>query len=145
MSGPQKKVERADLERRMCTRELYNMGITSTKQEAGLVSGGKGWFLLVQGRKDLFRLVSGWEGLVSAGFTVGRTGFGWFRVGRTGFGWFRLIPLFSNYQKLIHVVCVGTQHVFLNIPAVPVDTQDVCAGKLDVAVSIQLKRLCLRT
>ena len=34
---------------------------------------------------------------------------------------------------------VGTQHVSLNIPAVPVDTQDVFAGKLDVAVSIQLK------
>ena len=37
-----------------------------------------------------------------------------------------------------------TQHVSLNIPAVPVDTQDVFAGKLDVAVSIQLKQLCLR-
>ena len=61
-----------------------------TEEEAGLVSGGKGWFLLVSGE----------EGLVSAGFRVGRTGFGWFRVGRTGFGWFRLIPLFSNY--LIH-------------------------------------------
>ena len=62
----------------MCTCELYNIGITSTKEEPGLVSGGKGWF----------RLVSGWEGLVSAGF----------RVGRTGFGWFRLVPLFSNYH-----------------------------------------------
>ena len=58
------------------------------------VSGGKGWF----------PLVSGEEGLVSAGFRVGRTCFGWFqggkdwfRVGRTGFGWFRLVPLFSNY------------------------------------------------
>ena len=81
----------------MCTRELYNMGITLTKEEAGLVSGGKGWF----------PLVSGEEGLVSAGFRVGRTGFGWFHVGRTGFGWFhvgrtgfgwfRLIPLFNNY------------------------------------------------
>ena len=29
----------------------------------------------------------------------------------------------------------------LNIPAVPVDTQDVFAGKLDVAVSMQLKRV----
>ena len=38
------------------------------------------------------------EGLVSAGFRVGKTGFGWFRVGRTGFGWFRLVPLFSSYQ-----------------------------------------------
>ena len=28
--------------------------------------------------------------------------------------------------------------------AVPVDTQDVFAGKLDVAVGIQLKRMCLR-
>ena len=71
----------------MCTRELYNMGITSTKEEAGLVSGGKGWF----------PLVSGEEALVSAGFRVGRTGFRWFHVGRTGFGWFRLIPLFNNY------------------------------------------------
>ena len=66
------------------------MGITSTKEEAGLVSGGKGWF----------PLVSWEEGLVSAGFRVGRTGFGWFRVGRTGFGWFRLISLFSNYPFL---------------------------------------------
>ena len=46
MSGPELKVERAGLERRMCTRELYNMGMTSTKEEAGLVSGGKGWFPL---------------------------------------------------------------------------------------------------
>ena len=51
----------------------------------------------------------------------------------------------SPFKKLIHVVSVGTQHVSLNIPAVQVDTQDVFAGKLDVAVSIQLKRLCLRT
>ena len=46
--------------------------------------------------------------MVSAGFKGGRTGFGWFqgekdwfRVGMTGFGWFWLVPLFSNYQKLI--------------------------------------------
>ena len=57
----------------MCTRELYNMGITLTKEEAGLVSSGKGWF----------PLVSGEEGLILPGF----------RVGRTGFGWFQLIPL----------------------------------------------------
>ena len=50
----------------MCTRKLYNIGITSTKEEAGLVLGGKGWFLLVSGE----------EGLVSAGFRMGRTGFG---------------------------------------------------------------------
>ena len=88
MSGPVKKRWSTRAGQRMCTRELYNMGITSTKEEAGPVSGGKGWF----------PLVSGEEGLVSAGFRVGRTGFGWFRVGRTGFGWFRLIPLFSNYH-----------------------------------------------
>ena len=55
----------------------------------------------------------------------------------------------SLFKKLIHVVSAGTQHVSLNIPAVQesvqVDTQDVFAGKPDVAVSIQLKRLCLRT
>ena len=53
------------MEQRMCTHELYNMGITSTKEEAGLVSGGKDWFLLFSRE----------EGLVSAGFRVGRTGF----------------------------------------------------------------------
>ena len=44
---------------------------------------GFGWF-------------QGGEGLVLAGFRVGRTGLGWFRVGKTGLGWFRLVPLFSN-------------------------------------------------
>ena len=43
------------------------------------------WF---QVGRDLFK----WgEGLVLAGFRVGRTGFGWFRVGRTGFGSFRFL------------------------------------------------------
>ena len=72
------------------TCELY-------KEEAGLVSGGKGWFLLVSGE----------EGLVSAGFRVGRTGFGWFQGGKDWFrlvscgkDWFRLIPLFSNYHAI---------------------------------------------
>ena len=85
----------------MCTRELYNMGITSTKEEAGWFRVGRAGLRWFQWRKDLFRLVSGREGLVSAGFRVGRTGFGWFRVGRPGFGWFRLIPLFSNYPGLV--------------------------------------------
>ena len=76
----------------MCTRELYNMGITSTKEEAGLASGGKGWF----------PLVSGEEGLVSAGFRVGRTGFGWFRVGRTGFVWEGLVSGgFGSFRFLV--------------------------------------------
>ena len=70
----------------MCTRELYNMGITWTKEEAGLVSGGKGWF----------PLVSGEEGLVSAGFRVGRTGFGWFQGGND---WFRLVSCVKDWFR----------------------------------------------
>ena len=38
-----------------------------------------------------------WEGLVSAGFRVGSTGFRWFQPVLGRFGWFRVIPLFSNY------------------------------------------------
>ena len=88
MSGPQEKVERAGLERRMCTCELYNMGITSTKEEAGLILGGKGWFLLVSGKK----------GLVSAGFRVGRTGFGWFQDGK---GWFRVVSCVKDWFRMV--------------------------------------------
>ena len=75
-----------------------------------MVSGGKGWF----------RLVSGEEGLVSAGFRAGRTGFGWFQGGKDWFrvvscgkdwfrvvscgkDWFRVVsahPPFSNYRQL---------------------------------------------
>ena len=75
----------------MCTRELYNMG-TSTKEEAGLVLGGKGWF----------SLVSGEEGLVSAGFRGGRTCFGWFQGGND---WLRLVSgwegLVSGWEGLV--------------------------------------------
>ena len=71
----------------MCTRDYTIMGITSTKEEAGLVSGGKGWF----------PLVSGEEGLVSAGFTVGRTGFGWFQDGKD---WFRLISCGKDWFRV---------------------------------------------
>ena len=69
------------------TRELYNTGITLTNARIKRMD----WFRV---GRDLFK----GEGLVSAGFRVGRTGFGWFRAGRTGFGWFRLVPLFSNYR-----------------------------------------------
>ena len=44
--------------------------------------------------------------MVSAGFRVRRTGFGWFRVGMTGFGWFRLVPLFSNYPIIERVLFI---------------------------------------
>ena len=53
---------------------------------------------------DEFGLVSDiceWEGFVSAGLKVGRTGsggFGSFRLVSASFGWFRVVPLFSNYQ-----------------------------------------------
>ena len=56
--------------------------------------------------KDWFWLVSRGEGLVLAGFRVGRTGFGWFRAGRTGFGWFRLVPLFSNYHSIWGILVI---------------------------------------
>ena len=45
----------------------------------------------------LVSIICGWEGLVSAGFKVERTGFGSFRLVSTSFEWFRVIPLFSNY------------------------------------------------
>ena len=72
----------------MCTRELYNTGITSTKEEAGLVSGGKDWFPLFQGKKDLFRLVPGWEGLVSGWEGLVPGGFVWEGLVSGGFGSF---------------------------------------------------------
>ena len=58
-------------------------------------------FRRFQRGKGLFRLVS-------AGFRVGRTGFGWFRVGRTGFGWFRIVPLLvttRNHFDFIVIIC----------------------------------------
>ena len=78
MSGLLEKGGARGLEQRMCTRELYNMGITSTKEEAEWFSGGKGWF----------PLVSGEEGLVLGGFRVGRTGFEWFQGGKD---WFQVV------------------------------------------------------
>ena len=55
----------------MCTRELYNMGIASTKEERlvsagfrggrtcfGWFQGGKDWFRVVSCGKDWFRVVS---------------------------------------------------------------------------------------
>ena len=70
---------------------------------------GRDWFPLRSRGKDCFWLVSRGEGLVSAGFRVGRTGFGWFQGGKDWFrlvscekDWFRLVPLFSNYPNMTH-------------------------------------------
>ena len=67
--------------------------------------------------RDFFLLLSKGEGLVSAGFKGGMTGF---RVGRTGFGWFRLIPLFSNYLLLFFlpltlVINIFNHHLYIYI------------------------------
>ena len=45
----------------------------------------------------LVLIICEWEGLVSAGFKVGRTGFGSFRHILAGFHWVRVILLFRNY------------------------------------------------
>ena len=50
------------------------------------------------------------EGLVSAGFRVGSTGFRWFRPVSGRFGWFRVILLFSNYAISVFS-CVDTSLV----------------------------------
>ena len=63
-----KKAGARGLERCMCTHELYNMGITSTKEEVELVLGGKGWFPLFSGWEELVLGGFVWEGLVSGGF-----------------------------------------------------------------------------
>ena len=43
-------------------------------------------------------LVSGEEGLVSAGFRVGRTGFGWFQGGKD---WFRLVSCGKDWFRVV--------------------------------------------
>ena len=46
----------------------------------------------------LVSVICEWEGLVSADFKVGKTGFGSFRLVSASFGWFQEVPLFSNYS-----------------------------------------------
>ena len=92
------------------------MGITLTNAHTASRHKEDDWFRV---GRDLFLLLSKGEGLVSAGFKGGRTGFGWFQGGKdwfrlvscgkdwfrlvsAGFGWFRLIPLFSNCQFSPH-------------------------------------------
>ena len=62
--------------------------------------------------RDLFLLLSKGEGLVSAGFKGGRTGFGWFRVGRTGFVWEGLVS--SGFGSFRFLVTTRNKHLCLH-------------------------------
>ena len=75
-----------------------------------LVSDGFGWF---QGGKHWFQMVS-------AGFRVGSTDFRWFRPVSGRFGWFRVILLFSNYhiqRGAAHLCegCRGNEGIVLRV------------------------------
>ena len=60
----------------------------------------------------LVSVICEWEGLVSAGFKMGRTGFGWFWLIPAGFRQFRVVPPFSNYPFSWLHLKQCTQHIY---------------------------------